>query len=236
MKKPFYLLLTLAMTATTFYGFSLTYFGPTISNPFAGTLSPTVHVHGWSFFLWYLLVPLQAGLVAARRIKVHQTLGIASIALASLMMLTGVVVLTVQVAAGSPFWATFGLLILSNLVLFAVFYVLALRNRRRPEIHKRYMVLASSVGVGAAMFRIMLRFPAVPMPVLVGVLLTNLFIIAAMVHDHRTEKRVHPVYIRGLAVAVVTESLMVPLAMSGAGGMINDVLGSVGRVLGVLYF
>ena len=42
--------------AGVYLGFSFTYFGPRLR----GTYPPTpaaVHVHGWSFFAWYLLLP-----------------------------------------------------------------------------------------------------------------------------------------------------------------------------------
>lgn len=40
----------------------------------AGTyppVSPAIHVHGWSFFLWYLLLPTQAALILVNRHRVH---------------------------------------------------------------------------------------------------------------------------------------------------------------------
>jgi hypothetical protein len=231
----FYLGLALTMSAVCYYSFWLTYFGPSLSGG-APRLSATVHVHGWSFFLWYLLLPLQAGLVSARRVNLHRTLGGASVVLVAVMVVTGLVVVTVQVASGSPLWARIGLVIFSVLVLFLAFYVLALRHWRTPALHKRYIVLASSVALGAAVFRLLLRSPVrIPEPQIVGILLSNLFIVAAMLHDRRDGQRVHPVYIKGFALALTVEVVAVALALSPAGGMINAGLAAVGRALRVLY-
>ena len=66
-----YLWMCLALSGTAFFGFSLAYFGPMFAGSYP-EVSPAVHVHGWSFFAWYLLLPLQAGLVRARRVQVHR--------------------------------------------------------------------------------------------------------------------------------------------------------------------
>ena len=66
-KEPsdrFYLFMALALALTAFGGFSVTYFGPLARGAYPD-VSQTVHVHGWTFFAWYLLLPLQAGLVRA---------------------------------------------------------------------------------------------------------------------------------------------------------------------------
>ncbi len=220
------------MSAVTFLGFWPTYLGPLIAGEIPAQVSSAIHLHAWSFFLWYLLFPLQAGLVAARRVDVHRVLGIVSILLAVLMIATGIIVLGSRLARGSEFWTAFGLLILSTLCLFAVFYGLSIYHRRSPEVHKRYIVLASAAGVGAATFRALLVLPfSVPLRPLTGVLLTNLFVVVAMVRDHRAGKRAHPVYVRGLAVAVLVEGLMVPVAASPVGELLNATLASLGRAI-----
>lgn len=72
-----------------------------------------VNLHGWAFFLWYGLLPLQAGLISFRRVSVHRVLGKASALLALAMVLTGLVVVGTQMElarqpGGSPFWQFLG--------------------------------------------------------------------------------------------------------------------------------
>jgi hypothetical protein len=53
------------MSVTAFWGFSYTYFTPVLAGAYP-KVSPAVHVHGWSFFLWFLLL-----LVRHPRLRVY---------------------------------------------------------------------------------------------------------------------------------------------------------------------
>lgn len=57
--RRLYPALAILISATGFAGFSFTYFGPIIGGSYPAAEFP-LHLHGWSFFLWYLLFPLQA--------------------------------------------------------------------------------------------------------------------------------------------------------------------------------
>ena len=83
-RDPFFFWLTVATSFSAFLGFFFTYFSPIIAGEYPD-VSPPVHIHGWSFFAWYLLLPLQAGLIRSRRISVHRALGVASVALVAVM-------------------------------------------------------------------------------------------------------------------------------------------------------
>lgn len=239
-RGAFYLWLTMAMSATTFFGFSFTYFGPMLSGQYPA-VSPTVHLHGWSFFLWYLLLPLQAGLVAARQVPLHRSLGTASVVLALVMVVTGLVVVGTQVnlslaPGGDPFWFSMGPGIFSTLVLFASFYVAAFVTRRRAASHRRFVVLASAGGLGAAAFRVFgALFGFAPWATIVGILAPNVFVVAAMVHDVRREGRVHTIYRYGLPVSVALEGVMLAAGLTSAGDPVRQVLGWIGRIAAPLY-
>ncbi|MCO4099187.1 MAG: hypothetical protein HEQ38_07235 [Gemmatimonas sp.] len=231
-----YLWTTIALALATFGGFWFTYFGPRIAGTYP-TVSAAVHVHGWSFFGWYLLLPLQAAFMHTRRVQLHRTLGWASVALASLMVATGLLVIGVQmqIAASSAeptFFTFFGLMVFATLVLFAGFYGAALWLRRNGAYHKRFMLVASAAGTGAAVFRLMSAFVGQVMWVApVGILATNLFIVWGIVHDYRRDQRVHPAYVVGLVACVTLELagwLLTPTPVGAA-------LAWVGRVGAVLY-
>lgn len=238
--SPAYLVLAVAMSATCFTGFWFTYFGPMLAGEYP-SVSPSVHLHGWSFFLWYLLLPVQSLLVRSRRLALHRTLGGASLGLAAVMIATGLLVVTVQIhraagPGGSPFWAMFGPGVLSTLVVFAVFYVLAIRYRRTPVLHRRYMIVASAGGLGAATFRIMGQVSggarwAVP----AGIMVTALFILAGMARDWIREGRVHSAYARGLAFMLVVCGGSLAVSFLGIAGPINAVAGAIGSLLEPLY-
>lgn len=48
--RMFYVSRTLAISATAFIGFTFTYFSPMAAGTYP-SVSPTIHLHGWSFFL-----------------------------------------------------------------------------------------------------------------------------------------------------------------------------------------
>lgn len=235
-----YLWLCLSTTVVTFVGFSFTYFRPMAAGAYP-EVSFTVHLHGWSFFLWYLLFPLQAGLIPARKVALHRTLGLASLALAAVMVATGLVVIGVQMSLaaqpdGPPFWRFLGPGVFSTLVLFAVFYTLGLRFRRRRELHKRFMLLASTGALGAAGFRVLAQVIGFgPVAGVGGILLPNLIVIAAILVEVRRGEGVHRVYRWGLPLSILVEGGVILLTPTWAGQLLSTALAWMGAVLEVLY-
>lgn len=235
-----YLRTAIAISATVYLGFWFTYFGPGIGGTYPET-SLAVHAHGWSFFAWYLLFPLQAALVHTRRIRLHRTLGSLSVALAAFMVATGLLVVGVRMAdaAASPepsFWSLFGPMIFATLALFAGFYAAALVMRRKAAYHKRLLIVASAAGMGAAGFRIVVAlFGQVIWAVPVGILATNVFIVGGMAYDRLREGRVHRAYLIGLPVCLAVEVGVWLLTPAGPGRVVAGGLAWVGRTFGFLY-
>lgn len=238
-RGSYFLYLALAITSVVFLGFWFTYFSPLLAGQYP-RVSPAVHLHGWTFFGWYLLLPLQAGLIRLRRPQWHALLGASSLVLATAMVLTGLVVLGVRMkeAAAAPapsFFSLFGPGVFSTLLLFAVFYVAAFALRRRPGWHKRLVIVASVGGMGAATFRIASVLSGnAARSVPVGVLATNLFLAAAMTCDLRRDGRVHPAWWIGLAACLAVEAGLL-VATWPPGVVVARALAWVGQVLGFLY-
>lgn len=238
----FFLGLTVTMALTTFLGFSFTYFMPILGGVYP-EVPPTVHIHGWAFFLWYLLLPFQANLIRGRRINLHRSLGSASLGLAGVMVVTGLVTATVRIRESvgpdpSPFWEMSALPFFFTLALFTGFYSLAMLRRRNPAHHKRWMILASAAPMGAAIVRILVvaGAPLVsPYTLTVGILLPSVFVLVGMAHDQLTSGRVHPVYRSGLAIMVIFLAAVVPLNATPVGLFLRESLGKVGELLGFLY-
>lgn len=234
-----YLFTALALSAAVYLGFTFTYFGPNLSGTYPETAT-IVHVHGWSFFAFYLLLSLQAALIHTRRLDLHRNLGWFSIALASLMVGSGLVVIGVRMAealaTAEPFWSMFGPMIFTTLALFTGFYVAALIRRRSAADHKRLVIVAGSAGMGAAGFRIIgAIWGQVMWAVPAGILASNLFILGGMAHDYRRDKRVHPVYWTGLLICLGVEVGVLMLTPTSAGRVLAQGLAWVGRTAGFLY-
>lgn len=238
----FYPALAVSISATAFAGFSFTYFGPIIT----GTYSPAgfpLHLHGWSFFLWYLLVPLQAVLIATGKQALHMGLGRFSAVLVAVMVFSGILVLTVRVEeavrTGEPqVWLFYGPLIMSNLILFLLFYIAAVRMAltNRMQAHKRLIIVASAIALGAGFFRLVLFLSGFhPLSLPIGVFACSLFIIIGAAYDGFTRRAVHPAYWIGLAALILVQGLLLPQVNGDAVAAINEQLAVVGEYLGVLY-
>ncbi|MGE0811846.1 MAG: hypothetical protein AB7O28_26405 [Vicinamibacterales bacterium] len=235
-----YLWLCLSASLVAFSGFSITYFGPMLRGEYPPA-SPVVHLHGWAFFLWYGLLPTQAGLVAVRRVGLHRTLGQASLILAVVMVATGLIVVGAQMELarlpdGSPFWRFLGPSIFVTLVLFAAFYGLALWFRKRQAFHKRLMLLASTGALGAAAFRLagaVIGFG--PEAGAIGLLAPNVLILAAIAVDMARGGGVHVVFRFGLPASVALEGGMLLLTPTPPGQVVASVLAWSGRLLAGLY-
>lgn len=235
-----YVWLCLSASAVVLVGFWFTYFGPLLAGEYPSG-SPTVHVHGWTFFLWFTLLPLQAGLIRFRRVALHRTLGKLSVVLAVAMVATGMVVIGTQMRLaaepdGSPFWQTLGPGVFMTLVLFVVFYVLAYRHRTQRELHKRYMLLASTGALGAAAFRVLGRLIGFgPMAGYLGILAPNLIILAAILIELRRGEGVHKVFRWGLPASIAAEAAGLFLTPTPIGRAVSGMLAWMGGVLAPLY-
>ena len=247
--SKFYLGLALAISATVYWGFYYTYFGPVIGGQYP-EVPLAIHVHGWSFFLWFLLFPLQAWLMSSGHRRVHFVLGGASIALAAVMIFSGLLVASVRVEQGlsavdpdefTEFWKRFGMIIFYSLVLFTGFYVAALAKRKQPEAHKRLMVMASASAIPAAVFRIIvglggynwLATPGWVMPA--AFLLPNLFILAGMLYDLVSRHAIHRAYLIGLPIALAVDVLGLGLAGTELGAAISRGIALFAAAFGFLY-
>ena len=88
---------------------------------------------------------------------------------------------------------------LSSMALFTAFVTLAIANIRRPEWHKRLMVLASLSVVQAAAVRVIRFVPSIALAdrILLGAVAVDLLPIVVVLLDRRSAGRVHRVWIFG---------------------------------------
>jgi hypothetical protein len=244
-----YLGLTLGMSVTVYWGFAYTYFTPMLAGAYP-QVPPAIHVHGWSFFLWFMLLPFQAWLMATGRQRVHITLGAVSVVLAAVMVFTGVLVASVRIQQGlaaitpdpfTSFWKGFGQLIMYNMMLFVGFYVTAIARRHQPDVHKRMIVLASASVLPAAIFRIIvglsgfnwLATPGWVMPA--AFFIPAAFVAIGMAHDQVARGSVHHAYLVGLPILLVVHGLGLSIAGTAAGDVASRLMAQFARVFGALY-
>lgn len=234
-----YFWIAIGMIVTMLVGFYFTYFGPLARGTYPD-VSPLVHVHGVTFFGWYLLLAAQAALVRARAVRLHRTLGLATIVFGALMILVGFVVSVVRVEDGAapnpdPFWAVMSLPIFAIWMLFTGFYLAAIAYRHRPAEHKRFMLLASAAALSAATFRIVgFTIGNSPALTMLGFVAPTVFIFVAMLDEYRERRRVHRVYASGLALTYGLLALAFALA-ANPGNQVQLALAAVGGAVRPIY-
>ena len=208
--RMFYSGMALAMAITVFAGFAPSYylravFGAAVTPTGATTITPLVHLHGLLFTGWVLLFIVQTALVAQHRTRVHQRLGIAGGFLAAAMVVVGTATgITAAARDSAPPGIdplSFLIVPLTDVVLFAGFVGTALWKRRDREAHKRLMMLAYISIIVAAVARLPGVLAYGP-PAFFG--LTCILLFASMAYDYVSRRRVHPVYLWGGALFIVS--------------------------------
>lgn len=115
-----------------------------------------VAVHGLAITAWYVLSLVQSLLIATRNHRVHMKLGWCAVGLGIVIAYTGVMV-AIRSVQGAPDFVFFGmaypdflLVMFVEIVVFTGLLAAGLMKRKRPEIHRSMMLLASlSLLLGA---------------------------------------------------------------------------------------
>lgn len=203
--RKFYVTIALAAALIVAIGFGPTfYLKPLFGAP---PLTALATLHGFLFTAWIFLLIVQTTLVAKGRTDIHRKLGIAGAVLAAAMVVIGLKTAIAFAARGmsppgAPPALSFFAIPFFSITLFAIFVTLAIALRRDTATHKRLMVLATAAILGAAIARLPFAAAGIP-PVFFAI--TDLFLIAGIIHDWRTMGRVHTAYIWGGFLLVASQ-------------------------------
>jgi len=170
-----------------------------------------LYLHGAAGTAWFVLLVVQTVLIAQHRVHIHRRLGWAGIAVAAIVLVSGIVtsanMVPRNVALGLTSEADLQLYINvtsadnAAFITFPTLVLLAAFWRRRPDIHKRLMLLASVPILGPAAARIGSWYGPIPNPIVVGVVLA--FVVALVVHDVWTRRRPHTATVLGILLIVL---------------------------------
>jgi hypothetical protein len=214
----FYVGIAVAAAVIVFVGFSRTYF----LKAHFGTppLSRLLHLHGLVFTSWIVLLLTQVSLVAARRTDLHRRLGVLGVLLAPLMVAIG---LTAAIDAarrgsappGGPPPLVFLAIPFGDMAVFAILVAAGFYFRRRPDAHKRLMLVATIGLLTAAIARLPFAFIlGTGPPAFFG--LTDLVLAVCILYDYRARRRVHPAYLWGGLLLVASQPLRLVVAGTNA--------------------
>ena len=144
-RPSFFFWMTLIMCLFVFGGFGMSYLVPLGEGSFPPA-PPIVHLHGLVFMSWMVLLAVQPALVGAGNVKLHRSVGTWMIAHGSVAITLGLLLQLIgtRFAMDKGFApGTDGLYLgLCAFFGFAIMFILAIRNTRRPEIHKRMILFA----------------------------------------------------------------------------------------------
>ena len=213
-ERWFYVGMSTAIMITVFAGFAPTYY----LRPYFTTapLMPLLHLHGLVFSSWVLLFIVQVGLVATHRTNTHRRLGIAGGVIAVLMILVGVSTAVIRAKQGAsppggPSPLTFLVVPLGDMLVFAILVSAGFYFRRRPDVHKRLMMLATIGILAAAVAR--LPFGIMQAGPIAFFGLTDVFVLVCVVYDLITLRRIHRA--TALAGLLIVASQPLRLAIGG---------------------
>jgi hypothetical protein len=187
--------MVLAMCVFVFGGFGMHSFVPALRGDFPPA-PPVVHLHGVVFIAWMLLLLVQSALVCTGNVRLHRALGMWGIAQGTATILIGLMMQLVASArgffAGRPA-GTDGLYLgLLAFLGFTVMFALAIRNRTRPEIHRRMILFAMLPVIPPGVNRFWANALGLDDPIPTFWLYLTLWSMAAaiLLHERRTTGRI----------------------------------------------
>jgi hypothetical protein len=207
LEKHFYFFMALLIPAVVVYGFSFT-IGQNLLHP-AIPRPRLLYLHAAIFSGWLVLLLVQSALVRTRNVAIHRTLGWFGLAYGIAIPGIGFPIAVVmtrfdarQLHIGNaiadmivPFW---------DMVAFSTFFGLAMCWRKKPEFHRRLILIASCCLTAAAFG----RFPANILPPIIFYAGVDALVLLGALRDWIVARRVHPVYVYGLPALILGQTFV----------------------------
>jgi hypothetical protein len=203
----FYFLMSLLITGVIVFGFSRTIdkhlIHPALPRPFI------LYLHAAVFSGWLAFFIFQSALIRTHNVRLHRQTGWFGVALGIAIPVLGVStaitmarfnILHLQPPNTALSIESFLIVPLFDITAFTIPFALAILWRKKPEFHRR-LILLGTCALTAAGFG---RFPDYFHPVLfyAGV---DLLILLGVVRDLIVNRRIHPVYLYGLPAFILCQ-------------------------------
>ncbi len=214
-ERTFFSCMAVLLCVVVYIGFSPTYFRAGMLR--APLPSPILHVHGAVFTLWMAIFLVQSALISARRVAWHRSFGTVAFCLPPVMVVLGLMAAVdalhrgVRIGPLDP--ATSFAIPLLGIICFAIVIYAAWRTRRKPDIHKR-LVLLATIGLTEAAFG---RFPWERMgfpPAAGAVTGIGVLLLLVIAYDLVSLHRIHRATLWAAPLIFVVSAFAVPLGMT----------------------
>jgi hypothetical protein len=216
-ERIFFAGMAILLCVVVFIGFSPTYFRAGMLR--APLPSPILHVHGAVFTLWMTLFLAQAALISARRVAWHRSLGTIAFCLPPIMIILGVIAALDAFHRGvriGPLEPAVSLAIpLLGICCFTIVIFASWRARRRPDAHKR-LILIATIGLTEAAFG---RFPwnQIGLPPAAGAVTgLGILILLVIAYDLISLHRIHRSTLWAAPLTFAVNAFAVPIGMTAA--------------------
>lgn len=214
----FYFWMILLMAGFVFGGFGMTYLYPLTQGTFP-TAPPVVHLHGIVFFSWIILLLVQPTLVGFRNVALHRSVGTFGIALATAIMFMGLITQLLGAAHSREHPTTnlyngvyLGIMAVTG---FGLMFTLAMRNTRRPEIHRRMILLAMLPVLPPAIHRsYMVPLGLKNFPIAAMYTTLDAMALAILIQEWRSTHRISGYTMLGVGWILVQQALHYPVTHS----------------------
>jgi len=204
----FYFAMSLVMTVVVVAGFSLT-MGPRIIHP--KTPPPTIlYVHAFVFYGWLAFLIFQSALVRTHNVRLHRTLGWFGVAMGAVIPVLGtwttITMTRIKVLVNHDQGAAaFMLVPLNDMVCFTVTFALAVYWRKKPEYHRRLILIATCALTAAGWG----RFPGAFFQSNYFYAGVDFLILLGVVRDWTVNRHVHVVYKYALPGFVAIQAFVI---------------------------
>ena len=144
------------VSVITFLGFQQSYF-----EKFA-TTDLSHHLHGTSALLWMLILIIQPFLFNSGRLSLHRLVGKFSYVVVPVFVVSGLKVIHIMLNSlpNYPPLVPYQLAMIDlyTVMMFVLFYVLAIKNRKNIQYHARYMAATVLIVFPPGLTRFIFRF------------------------------------------------------------------------------
>lgn len=194
-------------------GYFRTYYGSALFN--APALPSTlVHVHGIIMTLWVVYFSVQIALIRTKNVKLHMTMGLAGVALAVLVVVTGTMTAydaNLVRASAPPGWdaKAFFLVPMFDMLQFVILFSAAIYYRKRPTEHKSLMLLTALNFLPAALFRLPILPPEQGMIQAFGG--ASLIALACLAWHSAKHGKVNRIFAAGVVMMIVSVPLRIAI-------------------------
>jgi len=173
-ERVFYLLAGCLLLVIVAVGFQKFYLHGRASTggPVTQQIVPLVLLHGILMSTWIIGFVAQSSLIVASNRKLHMSLGVAGVVIAACLVIVGVATAIASVHYNpdgyKDLWSArrFLSFLLTNILGFGMLAAIGLKYRRRPEIHRPMMLLATLFVAGPAGF---FRIPFIVGPIMAAI-------------------------------------------------------------------